>query len=148
MPWSRVWFFASDGKNLPRPDKEYTFKVNVCYKCHWIEFLYVAISSMKRICLLCKGVWWLQLFLPSRSLANCRELCQWPSAYSKPLEANVGNTEGSNDVCLGANQAPHISQTHRSIQIGIDLERSLVQPLVQRRAMLRWSLLRTLSGWI
>lgn len=97
-------------QNLPCTDKEYTFKVNVCYKCHGNEFLYIAISSMKSIYLPCKGVWWLQLFLLNRSLANC-ELYHWLPAYSKPLEANVRNTEGSNDVCLGVNQAPHISKT-------------------------------------
>lgn len=60
-------------QNLPWPDKEYIFKVNVCYKCHRIEFLYIAIFSMKSICLLFKGVWWFQVFLPSRPLANCHE---------------------------------------------------------------------------
>lgn len=94
-------------------------------------------------------MWWLQLFLPSRSLANCCELYHWPPVYSRPLEGNADNTEGSNYMCLEINQASHISQIHRPIQIGMDLERSLVQPPVWRRATLHWkSLLKTVSSWI
>lgn len=50
-------------------------------------------------------------FPSKQTLSKLSRAYHWPPAYSKPLEANVGDTEGNN-VCFGVNQAPHISQTY------------------------------------
>jgi len=68
-------------------------QINVCYKFNCIEFPYIAASLTKKICLLCKGVWKWQLFIPSRFLVNDCYQCHLSLAYSRPLEVNAGSKE-------------------------------------------------------